>query len=76
MERGDGDDDPLLSVPDRDAKEKTLIMERGDGTRPGASDEDDPPPLGPRQGCEGDIMGSQDALKRGRWARVGPEKTT
>ena len=41
VERGDGDDDPLLSVPDRDAKEKTLIMERGDGMRPGASDEDD-----------------------------------
>ena len=64
MEQGDGDDDPLLSVPDRDAKEKTLIMERGDGTRPGASDEEYPPPFG------------QDALKRGRWARVGPERTT
>ena len=29
-------------------------MERGDGTRPGASDKDDPPPLGPRQGRKGD----------------------
>ena len=31
------------------------------------------PPLGPRPGREKDVMGSQDALKRGQ---RGPERTT
>ena len=67
---------PLLSVPAGDARETTLIVERGDGTRPATSDGDDPSPFGPRQGREGDVLGSRSALVKGRRARRGPERIT
>ena len=63
---------PLLSVPARDSKKTTLIVEQGDGTRPGSLDGDEPLPFGPSQGRTGDDV-DRGAMRQHEAGHVGRE---